>query len=1041
MELKKYIWLAALPMIFTACQEDILVKDSSNQGITMLTATMGEQNPDSRAQIELGGTDAGNFMWNEGDAFTLFEFFNDDRPGPENREFSINDDYEDTNPSASADFSLCEESQALTPDNYFAAIYPSVDNSDANIQLLNAEIGTNIVPCVFMSIQKPPYAMNQLGGNNDKEKDANYWKAYFKNNMFMKTSKIEKIQSSNTKVNFEHLCGLVRISYTNAHSTNVVIKEIRLNGNWQTQIYLDKGTFNIIEEYPQTVEGLSFNSDEFNCSIAPGETRDFYLLFFPIAATNVTNISITYVPGSDATEEETVNLSNYKDNKLNISGFEAGKTYWFRITEIGNEQGEYNLQWTAELEGGNEEEGDQPGDNKPVIDTFDKLKNAINAPQQSEITSIRLASDITLTEQLVINKPIQLIMDGHTLTLGYTLQEKEGAIINNSDLYITKEGTIKAPSTGTEVDAYLIKSGAGKVDLRYVTIDAGIVKNAVYIKDGTGLVYETATINASGYTLDIESDSYSDVDIYTGTLNGDVRWKLNSAQYTKQCRFGAGPQSTINGNLVWAGEYGGKAEGYKIEFGSPVYIDGENWPSQGNAGGGNSENEEGVSNYEELISALSNSNITRISFASDIAIEAPLEITHTVQLNLNKHRMTINTDNFQGGALANVIEVKNDGITFYLDNGVVDFTGYKGKMNSCIRTSGNNIQLNMADIDITLGNNFGPAIWLDDDNLRIESGYKTPTITATTAIIYDSRTLGEHKSTIKANINGNVEFVSATNIGLNTTFEFLSGCINGALNIGNGISDDVNIANHVKFKKGVVTFGENASDGNASGWSKAGMINDGESEGGSDVKSVTNCGDLIKALQSSEELIRIGADFDITLELDFDFEGHKEIKMQGHTLRAGFTGFKNLITNRGNLSISGGTIEGEAGGNLFYNAPSSQLELRGVSIVGRGAEQAIHLHRSSCTITDLSGEISSINMDGKTAIMNSESTLTIESGNITGMVRNYQNGKITIKAGTINGNLDFPETDSANQSASITIAKDGVTLIGTGWDDERINRN
>ena len=176
---------------------------------------------------------------------------------------------------------MCEESQALTLDNYFAAIYPSVDNSDAYIQLRNAEIGTNIVPCVFMSIQKPPYAMNQLGGNNDKEKDANYWKAYFKNNMFMKTSKIEKIQSSNTKVNFEQLCGLVRISYTNAHSTNVVIKEIRLNGNWQTQIYLDKGTFNIIEEYPQTVEGLSFNSDEFNCSIAPGETRDFYLLFFP----------------------------------------------------------------------------------------------------------------------------------------------------------------------------------------------------------------------------------------------------------------------------------------------------------------------------------------------------------------------------------------------------------------------------------------------------------------------------------------------------------------------------------------------------------------------------------------------------------------------------------------------------------------------------------------------------------------------------------------------------------------------------------------
>ena len=75
MNLKKYSWLAALPMIFTACQEDMLV-ENLQQGITTLTASMDKAPSDSRAQIVLDGSNTAKeiFHWNAGDKFSLFQF-------------------------------------------------------------------------------------------------------------------------------------------------------------------------------------------------------------------------------------------------------------------------------------------------------------------------------------------------------------------------------------------------------------------------------------------------------------------------------------------------------------------------------------------------------------------------------------------------------------------------------------------------------------------------------------------------------------------------------------------------------------------------------------------------------------------------------------------------------------------------------------------------------------------------------------------------------------------------------------------------------
>ena len=72
MKFIKYGWLAALPMIFTACQEDVLVKEQQQDKIYTLSATMDRGSAMSRAQIQLGNQNAESgetFIWNENDSF------------------------------------------------------------------------------------------------------------------------------------------------------------------------------------------------------------------------------------------------------------------------------------------------------------------------------------------------------------------------------------------------------------------------------------------------------------------------------------------------------------------------------------------------------------------------------------------------------------------------------------------------------------------------------------------------------------------------------------------------------------------------------------------------------------------------------------------------------------------------------------------------------------------------------------------------------------------------------------------------------------
>ena len=119
MNIKKYIGLALLPMVFTACQEDTLVNDQA-QGIYTLKATVDKGAPMSRAQVVLGGTSTTTetFHWNAGDEMMLLDVSNVEDISKHS--FTISSSYDGN--SVSADFTT---SKALTEGNPIVAIYPT----------------------------------------------------------------------------------------------------------------------------------------------------------------------------------------------------------------------------------------------------------------------------------------------------------------------------------------------------------------------------------------------------------------------------------------------------------------------------------------------------------------------------------------------------------------------------------------------------------------------------------------------------------------------------------------------------------------------------------------------------------------------------------------------------------------------------------------------------------------------------------------------------------------------------------------------------
>lgn len=616
MKLNKYIWLAALPMIFTACQEDMLVENSSKQGITTLSATMGND-ADSRAQIKLG-TYPGTFMWNEGDAFTLFETKEN---VIESKEFSIDTEYSDENPSAGANFSI-SEGNPLTVGNSFNAIYPSINNQDASIY--RGSDKTTNVNYISMTITQPQYNMTTLEGETEADKIDNFWKTYFKNNLFMKA---DGDVTSNTKVNFEHLCGLVRVSYTNNKSQSVTIKEIRLNGHWQKQIYLDETTFERLSMQPK-LKPLSFFSDGFNLHVAPYETKDFYFLFFPLETSDYekfSGIEIDYIPDGNANDYVTYRTpSTYGGKGFVAPIFEAGKTYWFKITETGgNEELPYSLVWTADLQGGGNS-GNQPGGD--VIEPDEVTKQFLKDLENTELTEVTLTKPITLVGNVDLR--------GKTVTLSnsfFTENSNVSAAINYDGTRQIKisNGTIKGSTT--VANKYLLQIGSTNapwVSLSGVDIVAEGKLNAVSVIDANVRPQSGTTINTQdGSAIELFAKRERVMlEIIGATINNAVKFSLSNTNGVESKVFIDG-EAKINGVLTVNG-----IAPFIIYNYSNVTLP-ESWEPYVN----NASIPEGkpVSSLEELLAAIENPDVSSIYLKETIDLNVPLTINRDFTLNLN----------------------------------------------------------------------------------------------------------------------------------------------------------------------------------------------------------------------------------------------------------------------------------------------------------------------------------------------------------------------------------------------------------------------
>lgn len=290
---------------------------------------------DSRASIELGNQaeDGESFDWKEGDKFTLIEIVDDSQPEvtvtPKVHEFTISDSYSNDSPSGGADFT---SPTALTYLAQFVAFYPVVKEDES---------GYNF------------YFNNTL-----KDNSAESWNNYFKNNMFMKATG-NSVPSDQMGLNFQQMCSLIRITYTNATNAARNIKRISVDGSWGSGFHVDKNSLEPMACSGEEDYGVTFTD---GATIGVDETVDFYILYFPYRDYN------EVTPENELSQMKKVSIETFDGHKLytpdylfdedNTPDFlrGTGKRFWFSVTETAD-----GLKWTDSL---NEEpgEGDEPGE-------------------------------------------------------------------------------------------------------------------------------------------------------------------------------------------------------------------------------------------------------------------------------------------------------------------------------------------------------------------------------------------------------------------------------------------------------------------------------------------------------------------------------------------------------------------------------------------------------------------------------------------------------------------------------------------------------
>ncbi|MBQ8889073.1 MAG: hypothetical protein IJY59_06255 [Bacteroidaceae bacterium] len=310
MSIKKYCWLAALPMIFTACQDDALVENLPQDGmIYSLSAQVDGTSSMSRAQVQLNNPNSGDelFYWNTGDSFSIYQ--KEKENNYYHSVFKITEDYQEPTESNQTSATFIAETPAYASLNY-CAVYPSdVQNEWGSLQF-------NL--------------RNQVDFTNKTQAEA--WKEYFQKNMFMMaTGNFSDVE--NASVSFRHLCAMARFTYVNQTGESQTLKNIYMDAagqevGWDYRYQLADGTGEI--------NGFGYRYDlEINgLTVENGETVDLYMMFFPFDFYDG-QLTLT-VNNENHPKSLDIEVADIAAANPGATGFEAGKRYWFTVTETGD---------------------------------------------------------------------------------------------------------------------------------------------------------------------------------------------------------------------------------------------------------------------------------------------------------------------------------------------------------------------------------------------------------------------------------------------------------------------------------------------------------------------------------------------------------------------------------------------------------------------------------------------------------------------------------------------------------------------------------
>lgn len=309
MNIKKYSWMAVLPLLLSACQDDALVGNVQQQGIYTLSGKMSAGSPLSRAQIELGNSDQSQEVafWNEGDCISVYQEISESF---KEYVFNISSDYKEATAEDKSTV-LFTSSIPAHGGNSYVAVYPGKKETNGSSMTLGLE------KALFFNAAMP---------------NASIWKDYFKKNMYMMASGTFA-DEANASVEFKHLCAMARITYTNKTGAAQHINQFRLLG----QTFNNRMTIDLVEGkvdslYSDNQMVVSTN----NLFIADGDSADVYMLFFP-SAFGEGDLTVWAKDVDDKVKTVSMPVSAIADANPGATGFEAGKRYWFKVTDIGEE--------------------------------------------------------------------------------------------------------------------------------------------------------------------------------------------------------------------------------------------------------------------------------------------------------------------------------------------------------------------------------------------------------------------------------------------------------------------------------------------------------------------------------------------------------------------------------------------------------------------------------------------------------------------------------------------------------------------------------